>query len=252
MRAWVFATLFFSVALTAAEFDHSPWDRVLKQYVNTKGEIDYRGIQKDRRDIDAYLGALRAASPKNKAELFPTRADALAYWLNAYNALVTNGVVLKYPTKSVRNLGFAYGFFRAKDYVVGGQTVSLDNIEHDTIRKEFQEPRIHFAIVCASLGCPFLARDAFTPRDLEKQLDAGARYFVSEERNVSINAGRNELVLSKLLDWYGKDFGGEAGVIEFVKRHSTKPRRKALDALRNPRVRYRDYDWGINDPGSRK
>jgi len=251
MRAWVLAVV-FSMTLSAAEFDHSPWDRVLKRFVNTKGEIDYGGLQKDRADLDAYLAALRAASPKNKPELFPTRSDALAYWLNAYNALVTNGVVLKYPTKSVRDLGFAYGFFRAKEYVVGGQTVSLDNIEHDTIRKEFQEPRIHFAIVCASLGCPFLARDAFVPRELEKQLDAVARFFVAEERNVTINIAKNEIVLSKLLDWYGKDFGGQSGVLEFVKRHSNEPRRKALDSLKNPRVRYSGYDWAINDPGSRK
>lgn len=235
----------------AAEFDHSAWDRVLKRFVNDRGEIDYGGIRKDRADMEAYLTALRAASPKNKPELFPSKEAALAYWINAYNALVTHGVAIKYPVKSVRDLGLLFGFFRAKEYVAGGQTVSLDNIEHDTIRKEYREPRIHFAIVCASLGCPYLARDAYLPSRLEQQLDAAARAFFSQERNFAVVPAKNQVVLSKIFDWYGKDFGGTPGVLEFSKRYLPEARRKQFEAMKNPRVRFRDYDWSINDPGSR-
>ena len=252
MRALAVLGLFCTAAAAAADFDHSAWDRVLKRHVNARGEIDYAGIQKDRRDMDAYLALLRASSPKSNPGMFSTRADAMAYWINAYNAFVTNGVAVKYPVKSVRDLGFAFGFFRAREYVAGGTTMSLNNVEHDTLRKEFNDPRVHFAIVCASLGCPYLARDAFLPRKLEEQLDAGARQFVGEDRNVSIDPGRNEVVLSKIFDWYAGDFGGKGKLVEYVQRYSTPARREALARLKNPRLRFRDYDWGINDPGSRK
>lgn len=244
--------LLSAIVAPAAEFDHSAWDRVLKAYVNDKGEVDYAAIKARPKDVETYLYSIWDASPVNKPALFPTRDSALAYWINAYNALVTTGVAAKYPTKSVRDLGALLGFFRGKDYIAGGEPISLNNIEHDTLRKQFKEPRIHFAIVCASLGCPMLSRYAYQPGLVQQQLDQRARFFVSEDRNVRIDPKRNEVWLSKIFDWYGGDFGGEKELIPFIIRYSSETNRHQLEQLKSPKIRYFDYDWHINDLGSRK
>jgi hypothetical protein len=243
--------LAFAVNVWAgAGFDHSAWDRVLKAHVNTRGEVDYRAIQRDRKDLDAYLASLRDQSPVKTPALFPTHDDALAYWINAYNAFVTSGIAVKYPVRSVRDLGFALGFFRAKDYVAGGAALSLNDIEHGIIRKQFKEPRIHFAIVCASLGCPYLAREAYSGPRLQQQLDRQAREFVNAPRNMAIDG--SQITLSKIFDWYGDDFGGRAALAPFLVRYANDANRAALLSVKNPKIRFRDYDWNINDPGSRK
>jgi hypothetical protein len=188
----------------AAPFDHTSWDRVLKAYVNEIGEVDYAALKNYGKDLDAYVEVVGRASPVTRPELFPNRAHELAYWINAYNALTVRGVVDGYPVASIRDLGLLWAFFRKKVYVAGGQTLSLNNIEHDIIRKKYNEPRIHFALVCASISCPRLEREAFTGNDLEPQLDRVARRFVNERRNVTIDTARNEVRLSKIFDWTGR------------------------------------------------
>ena len=155
----------------AAEFDHSPWSAILSRHVNHIGEVDYAALKANRQPLDAYIAALAAASPDSRKELFPNRAAELAYWLNAYNALTVKGVVDNYPTRSVRDLGAIYGFFRRNDYTLGGVALSLRHLENEIIRPRYKDPRILFAIVCASISCPLLARQAFTAAQLEEQLD---------------------------------------------------------------------------------
>jgi hypothetical protein len=227
----------------AAGFDYSPWDRVLKRFVNAVGEVDYAAIRAEPAPIDAYLAAIASVSPDSHPQLFASSHDQLAYWLNAYNALVTKGVADAYPTKGVRHLGADFAFFKRAVYVAGNRRVSLDNIEHDTIRKRFAEPRIHFALVCASVSCPRLDRDAFLPATLDAHLDRLTRQFLSERRNLLIDAARNRITLSSLFKWYGADF---QSVPAFLARYVP-----AVAALRNPRLRYFEYDWSINEPGSR-
>lgn len=239
--------------LSAAEdFDHSAWDRVLKAHVNAKGEVDYAGLKKDRKDLNAYIAGLSAASPLNKPALFPTRDASLAYWINAYNAFVTWGVSARYPVASVQNLGPAMAFFGEKQIVAGGVVLSLNNVENDILRKEFHDPRIHFAIVCASLSCPNLAREAYTAAGVQGQLDRQAREFVNEPRNLSIDGKRQEITLSRILDWYSADFGGGASLMQTLLRYANEENRRALLALKSPKIKYCEYDWRINDVGSRK
>jgi hypothetical protein len=247
-----------SLALAAVTlghgFDHSAWDRVLKARVNGAGEVDYAAIKRDRKDLDEYTARLGQESPANRPELFPSRASKLAYWINAYNAFVTRGVADNYPTRSVRDLGIAYGFFWRNHYTAGGVSLTLRSIENDILRKEFAEPRIHFAIVCASLSCPMLARDAATAANLESLLDAQARRFINQRRNVNIDPQRNVATLSKIFDWYTRDFvggGSKRALLDYVRRYLTPERQHALDTMKNPSIQFFDYDWAINDPGSR-
>lgn len=246
--------LFFALSMMpmhAATFDHQPWDRVLKAGVNAIGEVDYGSLKKDA-TLAAYLEALRTTSPETHPALFNGKRAELAYWINAYNALVTFGVVKAYPTKSVRDLGALFGFFRRKEYVLGGRTMSLQQLENEIIRKRYREPRIHFAIVCASLSCPKLSRDAYTAENLEAQLDFQTRQYFAETRNLAMGADGKSVVLAAILDWFKEDFGGTSrAVLDFVRRHAPAARQKQLDSLSKPKVSFRDYDWAINDLGSR-
>ena len=242
--------------LPGQSFDHSAWDRVLKAHVNPIGEVDYAAVKASRADLDRYIAQLADASPVNRPQLFPARAHHLAYWINAYNAFVTKGVVDSWPTKSVRNLGALYGFFRRKDYTAGGVRISLLHLEDEILRKQLPDPRIHFAIVCASLSCPYLAPDAYTADRLDQQLDQAARLYVNQRRNFTPDPARNTLTLGAVygLRDYVKDFEAVAGpgkFLDYLRRYLTDENRRALDALKNPKVKFYDYDWSINDPGAR-
>lgn len=248
LRAATAAACCLPLVLVSAEFDHSAWDRVLAAAVSATGEVDYGAVKKNPASLDDYVRSLAASSPDNRRELFPSRDAELAYWLNAYNALVMSGVVKAYPTKSVRDLGLLYGFFRRKDYQLGGAQVSLLSLENDVIRKRYRDARIHFAIVCASLSCPRLDPKAFTEANLGSALDRLTRQFLAERRNLEIDAQANTIHLSALFDWYKEDFGG---TLEFVKKYVPDTTRARIESMRSPKLRYRDYDWSINDPGSR-
>ena len=236
----------------AASAQHEVWDRVVKKHVNAFGEVNYGALKTDRADLDAYVKWLGEVSPEKQAAQFPTKADELAYYINAYNAFTTAGVVKGYPTKSVRDLGMVFGFFRRGDHRMGGRWISLTDLENKIIRSErYKEPRIHFAIVCASLSCPKLAAEAFTASNLERLLDAGARQFVNERRNIYVKDGA--VRMSEIFKWYENDFKWSApSVLEFANKYAKPDLKKALDGLpAKPRVQYFDYDWAINDPGSR-
>jgi hypothetical protein len=241
----------------AQDFDHSAWDRVLKKYVTEDGRVDYAALKENRAELDGYIAQLAARSPESHPQDFPTPAAQLAYWINAYNALMANGVLNHWPIKSVREIGvLPFAVFRAKDYTAGGKKVSLNDIEHGIIRKQFAEPRINFALVCASLGCPKLRREAFTPDRLEEQLEDSARYFLSESRNLSVDAERNRVTLSKIFDWYGSDFEKHVRakgisatghpILDYAQLYADEATRDAIAALKKPRVAYSDYSWEIN------
>jgi hypothetical protein len=133
--------------------------------------------------------------------------------------------------------------------------MTLRSLENDILRKHFGEPRIHFAINCASISCPPLAREVYRPGALEEQLERATREFINDEREVMIDTPRNRLVLSKIFDWYKSDFAEaipgaaseDAGLIDYLKRYLTPERRRALERLSNPKIEYLDYDWGLNE-----
>ena len=240
------AILAVGVPAAAVGFDHAAWGRVLNRHVNQLGETDYAALKKDRADLDAYLSQLASVSPDSHKAPFPTRQDELAYWLNAYNALVTQGVVDAWPTRSVRDVGFALAFFRRPGYTLGGRKLSLHDLENGIIRERYRDPRIHFAIVCASVGCPRLDRTAFGGSALDQHLDRLARQFLSERRNLLIRG--NDVTLSSIFQWYAADFGD---LRAFLLRYATGSVRTDLEPLTHPRFHYFDYDWSVNEPGSR-
>lgn len=235
--------------VAAAAFAHDAWGAIVQGRVNSIGEVDYAAVKSNRAPLDSYLRSLAEVSPDSHPDRFASRAEQLAYWLNAYNALVTRGIVDAYPTRSVRQLGPVFGFFRRADHTLGGRRLSLDTVEHQIIRKRYRDPRIHFAIVCASVSCPRLAREAFTGAQLDAQLDRLVRDSLGEARMVTLDVAAKTLRLSSLFKWYAADFGD---VPVFLRRYLSAARVEELGRLGpHPRIRYFDYDWSINEPGSR-
>ena len=246
------------VAETA--FSHDAWQRFLAHHVDGDGRIDYRAAAADRADLDAYLAALAAASPDSAPGRFPTEAERLAYWINAYNAGIVHGVLAYYPIASVRDvrpplflrfLPRGAGFFVFQRVVLGDTPISFYALENRLIRKRFDEPRIHFALNCASIGCPRLPAEVFLPEKLEAQLARETRFFLSEERNVAVDPGRGEIVLSSIFDWYEEDFldpaAGVESLVDYVAPFLDSERRAALAACGTCEVVFRPYDWGLND-----
>lgn len=234
-------------------FSHAEWTAVLERFVDEKGRVDYEALSRDRAGLDAWLARLVRQGPKSTPALFPDRNDRLAYYVNAYNALVFQGVLSRGPEKeSVWKGGLisGYSFFVSMKVRLDGETWSLKALEDDLIRNEFTDPRIHAALNCASVGCPRLPREAFVPQKLDAQLDEAMREFVEEDRNVAADPERKTVTLSKIFDWFEKDFlsyerargNPDPRIVDYVNRYrASKPK---LD--RSFRVRYFDYDKRVN------
>ncbi len=233
-------------------FSHADWAAVLAKYVDARGRVDYAGLAQDRALLDRYLAAVEKDSPQSNPALFPSRDDALAYYLNAYNAMVFKGVLARGPEKKTvwTPFGTGYSFFVGMDIVIGGRKTSLKSLEDDVVRAEFQDPRVHAALNCASVGCPRLPQTAFEGDELQAQLDAGMREFVSEARNCSVDAAHRAVKLSKIFDWFSGDFlayekghgNPNPSILDYVNRYRADGQKVPRDFS----VSFFDYDKAIN------
>jgi hypothetical protein len=230
--------------VSAATFDHSKFDRALKKYVDDKGLVDYNSIAKDR-SFSEYMQSLETA----KVEEF-SRDGQLAFWINAYNAVTIDKVIKTKPKKSVRETfipGVWTGtkFFTSREHIVAGERLSQDDIEHEILRKEFKDPRIHFAIICASMGCPPLPRIAYTEENVQTRLEEETREYLNSPRGTRIDRAENTLYVSKLFDWFGSDFINKSGsVLVFMEPYLDEEVRTFL--ARDPMISYLEYDWALN------
>jgi hypothetical protein len=224
--------------------DVAAFDRILKNYVFDNGTVQYAALKTGLDPLARFVQQIGAVSPDSRPALFPSRAHKLAYWLNTYNALVLWAMAKEYPEKKDRlnSLIGRYQFFMRINFKAGRRDLALNQIETNAIRKQFQEPRIHFAIVCASRGCPWLSRDAFTGERLEEQLEARTRLFLNQTRNIRFNSAQREVSLSQIFEWYKEDFGDSTErLMAFIGKYRTELRQGKW------KVRYIEYDWGIND-----
>lgn len=229
-------------------FDHGPWSELLGQYVDEHGLVDYaawKASDEDRRRLDEYLDRLATASFPDDAN----RSAVLVYWINAYNAVTVAGILREYPTASIRNHTpwlFGYNIWRDLKLAVGDTAYSLEQIEHQILRT-LGEPRIHFAIVCASVGCPKLRREAYTAERLEEQLGDNAQEFFADRSKLAVNPRRNTLAVSPILQWFASDFGAdETARLETI-RPWLPPGAQALIDSGQARLAYLEYDWRLND-----
>lgn len=223
-------------------FGHEIFDRLLAEGTRD-GFVDYGYFQEHRHDLDDYLAEVADA---NLAALDPDHLMALL--INAYNALTIRSILDHWPVDSIREID---GVWTEARHTVGGQELTLDAIEHNLLRPFFQDPRIHFAVNCASYSCAPLPPWAFTGEELEKQLEERTRAFLSDSKNVRVEG--EALLVSKYFEWYGQDFteDGWEPVAEslpaFIARYTRPEVRDFLDSQDGePPLRYMDYDWSLN------
>lgn len=235
------------------EIDHSVFDALLRRYVDADGLVDYeswKASTEDRTALETYLASLSRGSLTRPAN----RSARLAFWINAYNALTLEAILQEYPTSSIRNhtaRGPGYNIWKDLPLIVGDRRWSLDAIEHKVLRP-MGEPRIHFAIVCASVGCPRLRNEAYVASRLNEQLDENARDFFSRTQNLQMDAASRTLRLSAILDWFGKDFGRtRSEQLGKIARYLPDEARR-LAASDDVQVEFLDYDWSLNDQRRRR
>ncbi len=222
--------------------DHKPWDELLKKHVNSSGMVNYEGFIKDKSKLNAYLKTLSETRPVKSTW---SREEQLSYWINAYNAFTVKLIVDNYPTKSIKDLGpslkipLISDVWHYKFFQIEGEDFSLDEIEHGILRKEFDEPRIHFAVNCASISCPPLLNEAFMPSKLNEQLDAQAVAFINDGLRNKIT--KSAVQLSSIFSWFKGDFTENGTLIDFLNKYS----KVKID--RNAKISYLDYDWNLNE-----
>jgi len=250
---------------TENSFSYKAWDSFLKRHVDKRGYVDYRAVQQSRADLDHFLRQIAEKSPDSDPELFPTREARLTYWINAYNAWAIQAVLTHYPIESVNDVPHPWplfflprgtGFFLFQRITLGGTRTSLYYLENKVIRKRFSDPRIHFALNCASKGCPRLPREAYIPERLDNQLDVAMRQFLSEPRNLSVDLDNNIIHMSSIFDWYEKDFTRwikenypeeEPSLVHYLKLNTHGELKAGIEACRNCRIEFIDYDWSLNN-----
>ncbi len=239
---------------TAVIFDVAPFDRVCEQFVNEVGLVDYAGLKADDGDLNAFLDQVQAVSPHSNLAAFPSETTAITYWINAYNAWMLRAVLDAYPVASVMDIGDDPGVFDAKGRICGGEDFSLNEIEHEIVRKEFLEPRAHFALNCASMGCPWLPSEAFDHRRLDAQLDREAFRFFADASHLRVDAAGETVYLSSILDWYGEDFTrwlkevkqiDEPSILDYARIYA--PADIADEIADDFEVKWPEYGWGLND-----
>ncbi|MCO5169043.1 MAG: VTT domain-containing protein [Planctomycetes bacterium] len=225
-----------------ATFDHGLLDGLLAAHVEAEtGLVDYQGLRRDAATLDRYLERLAAA------DLGPLgRDERLALLLNAYNAFTLRLILDHRPLASIRDVPEDRRW-KGRTWTLAGQAYTLDELEHEQLRPKFREPRVHFALNCASVGCPPLRREAYVGARLEEQLEAQARLVHDDARWFRYDPERGELHLTRLYDWFEGDFAQVAGsALDFAARYSPALRRD-LERGQRPRVRWLEYDWALNE-----
>lgn len=211
--------------------DHDSWNTLLSKHVDSEGNVDYSAFVEDKSKLEAYLSHLDKNPPVENW----SKNEKLAYYINLYNAATVKLIIDNYPLKSIKDISSPWD---KKWVMVGGKKLSLGNIEHKILRK-MDEPRIHFAINCASYSCPKLVNKAFLPESMEMQLEEATIDFVNDSSRNKIS--ENKVQLSNIFKWYKGDFTDNGTLIEYLNQYSkTKADKKA-------KVSYLTYDWGLNE-----
>jgi hypothetical protein len=250
------AALMVAVAVppgAAAGLDTEAYARVLDSFVTADGGVRYAALEAESADLDRALAGFAAMTPA-ELEALP-EADRIAFWINAYNAITLKTIIdnypiqgsglsaLRYPSSSIRQIS---GAWSNRDWTVAGRKMSLDDIEHETLRKLFDEPRIHMALVCAAKGCPPLRTAPFRGDRLDEQLDDQARRYLASPAGLRVEPDGREVAVSAILKWFDDDFDSAGGVRAFLAAHAPAAARTALSD-RNTKITYLDYDWSLNE-----
>ncbi|WP_115461146.1 DUF547 domain-containing protein [Winogradskyella aurantiaca] len=232
MKSSVFLILaLVGMSMVYAQTNHQLWSDVLESHVSNDGRVDYQVLKENPKPLIAYLNDLVQNQPNQRWSV----EEEMAYWINAYNAYTIKLILDNYPLNSIRDIKQPWD----KKFIPYKQKlISLNTIEHDILRKK-GDPRIHFAIVCASVSCPNLSNKAFTSDDLSTQLDSVTAAFLNDDSKNKFENDKAEL--SKIFKWFSKDFKNSGGVIEFIKLY------RDIEDIKKSDISYLNYNWDLND-----
>jgi hypothetical protein len=248
-----------------------PWTydglRSALEMVDNNGLVDYRRLKANREPLDQFASRLADLDPQTFAAWGST--DRMSLWINAYNGLTLIAILdnypiqssflasLRFPKNSIRQIS---GVWDRLEFEIMGRPATLDQIEHEILRREFDDPRIHFALVCAAMGCPPLRNEPYLGDRLGDQLDDQVRQFLENSEKFRIDRSTNTVYLSKILDWYGEDFSTQSEDSTYFRDHGSEERAvlRFISEYLSPedrtylrkgtyRLRYLEYDWSLNE-----
>jgi hypothetical protein len=243
----LFGLIFFllfavtGVPVSAQTSYYDDYAVLLANYVS-HGVVDYAGLKEHGGHVNRVLDVMASVDPQRLSD-----ADRIAYYINVYNAWTLQLILEHWPgIRSIKEAGsLIRSPWKRKFVRLYTGTVSLDAIEHDILRRTFPDPRIHFALNCASRSCPALAAEPYQGRTLSEQLQARTAAFINNSANTFVRDGR--LHVSRIFDWYGEDFGGRDGIWTFIRRSAGPTLAAAMDAVTDRRLVFTEYDWSLND-----
>ena len=228
--SYVFAFL-LCISLQAQKADHSLWNLVLHNHVSNDGQVDYMAIKSNSINLDNYLKLLS----KIKPDASWSKQEILSFWINAYNAMTIDLVLRIYPLKSIKDIKNPWS---QRLWKIGDKLYNLEDIEHQILRK-MNEPRIHFAIVCASISCPKLQNEAFQASKIDTQLTKATKEFLRDNNRNNIN--KYSLELSKIFQWFSKDFKQNGSLIDFLNQYAD------IEISDKAKIKFKDYNWNLNE-----
>jgi uncharacterized short protein YbdD (DUF466 family) len=252
MKLLIVLAILLAKTLNIAQDSHSTFSNILNKHV-TNGKVDYKKLISDN-DFDNYLAQLKNTNP----DTIKSTNNKIAFWINAYNAYTLKIIIDNYPLESINDLhsgGLILGTVFSstiwdEDFVIiNNKQTTLNTIEHDVLRKDFIEPRVHFALVCASISCPPLRNEAYEGYKLDSQLTSQAMIFLTDNTKNSFDVNKKEAEISKIFDWFEEDFGdNDDEVLLFLSRFLPK---SISNSLKNDGsdwdIDYKDYNWNLNE-----
>ena len=216
----------------SSDNNHELWNELLGKHVSINGNVDYNGFKQDSKDLQNYISALQADYSSIKEH---SKAQKLAYWINVYNALTIDLILRNYPLNSIKDIKDPWDH---RLWKFNEKWLNLNDIEHKILRK-MDEPRLHFAIVCASESCPKLLNKAYSANNLDEQLTIATKDFLSDASKNELS--ENSIKLSKIFKWFAKDFKTDESLIEFLNQYSD------ITIAENAKKSYKEYSWELND-----
>ena len=243
-----------SETTSTSQLNYSDYETTLSTYVDDQGLVNYQALQAKREALDNFNSSFATVTPSTYATW--SEAQQLAFWINAYNSFTLQSIIDQNPLKeSIKDI---FGVWKINKWPILDQQKTLDNIEHKTIRADFNEPRIHVALVCAAVSCPPLRNEPYTATQLDAQLDDQTRKFIASPQGFRIDRAEGTVYLSKIFEWYGDDwidgygiddkFTGRAGqraVLNFISAYLPEADQEYL-ARGNYKIKYLNYDWSLN------
>ena len=240
----IVTVLIFTIGTTNAQNDEkssngsfkNTWDELLAKYVTDDGLVDYKGFGSDKQKLEKYIDFIKLNNPEDSW----SDNEKMAYWINAYNTFTIWLILEHYPIKSIMKIKEkGKSAWDIKFIDIAGKTYSLNDIEHNILRKDFNDPRIHFGINCASYSCPKLLNASIKADELDTQLDALAKEFVNDSKRNVIK--KDKIKISQLFDWFGGDFTKEGSLIDYLNKYSD------IKIAENAKVEFLEYNWNLNE-----